>query len=87
MLLELELAYYNIAVQHINQNVMWTLTNDDVLVLESKDHGQMKVITDMVALLRSLLGKYPWESYESPYPPSYGLNSTITVLLGEWLWH
>ena len=21
------------------------------------------------------------------YPPSYGLNSTITVLLGEWLWH
>ena len=21
-----------------------------------------------------------------PYPPSYGLNSTITVLLGEWLW-
>ena len=22
-----------------------------------------------------------------PYPPSYVLNSTITVLLGEWLWH
>ena len=22
-----------------------------------------------------------------PYPPSYGLNSTTTVLLGEWLWH
>ena len=22
-----------------------------------------------------------------PYPPSYGLNSTPTVLLGEWLWH
>ena len=21
------------------------------------------------------------------YPPSYGLNSTTTVLLGEWLWH
>ena len=20
-------------------------------------------------------------------PPSYGLNSTTTVLLGEWLWH
>ena len=20
-----------------------------------------------------------------PYPPSYGLNSTTTVLLGEWL--
>ena len=23
----------------------------------------------------------------TPYPPSYGLNSTTTVLLGEWLWH
>ena len=40
-----------------------------------------------VALLRSLLGKYPWEKYEPPYPPSYGLNSTTTVLLGEWVWH
>ena len=40
-----------------------------------------------VALLRSLSDKYPWERYEHPYPPSYGLNSTTTVLLGEWLWH
>ena len=40
-----------------------------------------------VALLRSLSGKYPWERYEPPYPSSYGLNSTTTVLLGEWLWH
>ena len=24
---------------------------------------------------------------EPSYPPSYGLNSTTTVLLGEWLWH
>ena len=32
------------------------------------------------ALLRSLSGKYPWERYEPPYPPSYGLNSTTTVL-------
>ena len=31
--------------------------------------------------------KYPWERYEHPYPPNYGLNSTPTVLLGEWLWH
>ena len=36
---------------------------------------------------QSLLGKYPWERYEPPYPPSYVLNSTTTVLLGEWLWH
>ena len=27
-----------------------------------------------VALLRSLSGKYPWERYEPPYTPSYGLN-------------
>ena len=33
-----------------------------------------------VALLCSLSGKYPWERYEPPYPPSYGLNSTSTVL-------
>ena len=25
--------------------------------------------------------------YEPPYPSNYGLNSTTTVLLGEWLWH
>ena len=40
-----------------------------------------------VALLRSLSGKYPWERYEPPYPPSYALNSTTTVLQGQWLWH
>ena len=38
-------------------------------------------------LFRSLSGKYHWERYEPPYPPSYGLNSTTIVLLGEWLWH
>ena len=31
--------------------------------------------------LHSLSGKYPWERHEPPYPPSYGLNSTTTVLL------
>ena len=31
--------------------------------------------------------KYTWERYEPPYPPSYGLNSTITVLLEGWHWH
>ena len=40
-----------------------------------------------VALLRSLSGKYPWESYGPLYPPSYGLDSTTTVLFGEWFWH
>ena len=38
------------------------------------------------ALLRSFSDKYPWERYE-PYPPRYGLNSTITVLLEGWIQH
>ena len=46
----------------------------------------MRVQT-LVALLRSLSGKYHWERYEPTYPPCYGLNSTTNVLLGEWLWH
>ena len=40
-----------------------------------------KRVRTPVALLRSLSGKYPWERYEPPYPPSYGLNSTTTVVL------
>ena len=37
--------------------------------------------------LHSVSDKYPWERYEPPYPQSYGLNSTISVLLEGWLWH
>ena len=40
-----------------------------------------RVVPTPVGLLRSLSGKYPWERYEPPYPPSYGLNSTTAVLL------
>ena len=40
----------------------------------------------LFALLCSLSDKYPWERHEPSYPPSYGLNSTTTVLLDEWLW-
>ena len=43
----------------------------------------MRVCTP-ITLLRSLSVKYPWERYEPPYPPSYGFNSTTTVLLGEY---
>ena len=32
-------------------------------------------------------GQIPLGKVRTPYPPSYGLNSTTTVLLGEWLWH
>ena len=42
-----------------------------------------KRVRTPVALLRSLSGKYPWERYDPPYPPSYGLNSTTIVLRGE----
>ena len=49
--------------------------------------NRRKRVRTPVALLRSLSGKYHWERYEPPYPPNYGLNSTPTVLLGEWLWH
>ena len=42
-----------------------------------------KRVRTQVALLRLLSDKYPWERYEPPYPPSYGLNSTTTILLGE----
>ena len=27
------------------------------------------------------------ERYKTPYPLSYGLNNTTTVLLAEWFWH
>ena len=39
--------------------------------------------TKPILLLPSLSGKHPWERYEPSNPPSYGLNSTTTVLLGE----
>ena len=49
--------------------------------------NRSKRVRTLVTLLRSLSGKYPWERYEPPYPPNYELDSTTTVLLGEWLWH
>ena len=39
-------------------------------VLQSRYHGHFS-------------GKYPWESYETPYSPDYVLNSTTTVPQGE----
>ena len=44
--------------------------------------NRSKQVRTPVALLRSISGKYPQERCEPPYPPSYGLNSTTTVLLG-----
>ena len=49
--------------------------------------NRSKRVRTQVALLRSLSDKYSWERYEPPYPPSYGLNSIIAVLLEGWLWY
>ena len=54
-----------------------------VMVKSNGLRNNSKQVCTPVALLYSLLGKYPWKRYEPPYPPSYGLNSTTTVLLGE----
>ena len=74
-------------------NMRLAKTEKELLTLLQKIRGcncysdglrdRSKRVRPPVALLRSLSGKYPWESYEPPYPPSYGLNSTTTVLLGE----
>ena len=59
-----------------------------VLMAKAMDCGI--VVSEFVLQLRcyvhfrtNTLGK----GMKPPYPPSYGLNSTTTVLLGEWLWH
>ena len=39
------------------------------------------IVVTPVTLLRSLSDKYPWERYEPPHSPIYGLNGTTTVLL------
>ena len=51
-----------------------------VIVSDGQQNRRKRVRTP-VTLLRSLSGKYHWERYEPPYPPSYGLNSTSTVLV------
>ena len=69
----------------------WSISNWSITILISLTDIicpiRSKRVSTTVALLRSLSGKYPWERYEHLYLPSYGLNSTTTVLLGEWLWH
>ena len=42
--------------------------------------NRCKRVRTPVTLLSLLSDKYPWERYEPPYPPRYGLNSTTTVL-------
>ena len=49
--------------------------------------NRRKRVRTLVALLRLLTDKYPWESHEPVYLTSYGLNSTTTVLLEGWPQH
>ena len=54
------------------------------IFVKQQNHGlrnRSKRVRIPVALLDCLSDKYPWESYEPPYPPSYGLDSTTTDLL------
>ena len=41
---------------------------------------KIKILT--VSQCNSLSDKYSWESFETPYSLSYGLNSTNFILLG-----
>ena len=45
------------------------------------------VVSEFVLQSRYYVHFRAIRGYEPPYPPSYGLNSTTTVLQGEWLWH
>ena len=56
-----------------------------VQAIDWQDHS--KQVHTPVALLRSLLSNTLGKGMNAPYPPSHGLNSTTTVLLGEWLWY
>ena len=85
MLTQLLINLISIELPILTQQLLKCLLGGVLVVLWLSDGLRNR--SKRVALLRSLSGKYPWERYEPPYPPSYGLNSTTTVLLGEWLWH
>ena len=43
--------------------------------------NKQEASSNSVSLLRSLSVKYPWEKYETTYPPSCGSNNKTTVRL------
>ena len=61
----------------------WECPRGVMVIKNDRLQNRSKRVRIPAVLLRSLSGKYAWERYEPPYPPSYGLNSTTTVLLGE----
>ena len=52
-----------------------------VLWLKHWTAESYKASSDSSRTITSLSDKYPWERYKHSYTPSYGLNSTTTVLL------
>ena len=71
-----------VAIEKGNFGLLWGCPRG--VIVKATDCGI--VVSEFVLqsqLLRSLSGKYPWERYKPPYPPSNGLNSTTTVLQGE----
>ena len=56
-------------------------------MVKAMDCGIVVVSSNSSRAITITFGQIPSERYEPPYPPNYGLNSTPTVLLGEWLWH
>ena len=45
------------------------------------------VVSEFKLQSRYYVHKYPWGKVWTPLSPSYGLNSTTTVFLEEWLWY
>ena len=74
--------YYLILIILFNINYLRWCPFD--VVVKALYYG---IVRTPVALLRWLSDNYPWERYESPYPPSYRLNSITVVLLEGRLWH
>ena len=64
---------------------IWSILDDFIHMVNAGMRNRSKRGRTPVVLLRSLLDKYPWERYESPYPLSYWLHSTTTVLLEGWI--
>ena len=72
----------SLSTDNIRWMLSWILVRILILLVRQiwrdlfRSYNSRKRARNPVALLRSLSDRYPWERYESAYPPSYGLNST-----------